>query len=274
MSPDDPRHGKSSGSMAHWRAGEQPCQACRDAKARAVKRARVDRDRGNPRIVKLGETAHEIVVSITPAQLSAATGIAEHKLSRLRTAGPDIHVNRRTRARILAAGGVDFWTPVGVQRRLRALQAIGWSMLALSDDMGDTHETTLRNLVRREHPKFVRREFAARIIAAYGRLADKPRDGRGATRARNLAARSGWAPPSAWDDIDDVNEQPWVATDLDHVDDIVVERLIAGQRIPSTRAEKVEAMRRWMADGRSQRSLCVMHGWQESRYVVRQDGAA
>lgn len=274
MSPDDPRHGKSSGSMAHWRAGEQPCDACRDAKAHAVKRARVDRDRGNPRIVKVGETAHQIVMTTTPAQLSAATGIMEHKLSRIRTAGPDMRVNRRTRAKILAAAGIDFWTPTGVQRRLRALEAIGWSMLAVSDEMGDTHETTLRNLVRREHPKFVRREFAARVIAAYDRLSNTPRTGRGATRARNHAASNGWAPPSAWDDIDDPTEQPWIATDPDHVDDVVVERLMAGKRVPSTRAEKVEAMRRWMAEGRSQRSLCVMHGWQESRYVVRQDGAA
>lgn len=64
------------------------------------------------------------------------------------------------------------------------------------------------------------------------------------------------------------------AADDQDFDPVVVDRLLTGNRVPSTRADKVEAMRRWMATGRSQRSLCRVHGWQESRYVERQDGAA
>lgn len=52
-----------------------------------------------------------------------------------------------------------------------------------------------------------------------------------------------------------------------------VERLLAGDRIESTRAEKVEAMRRWLANGGSQRELCRIHGWAENRYVTKREAA-
>lgn len=273
MSADD-WHGTPGGAMRHWRAGERPCEACLTVKRRIAKGATLDRERGNPRMVVLGEDAHQIIASTPRDQLARATGLAVHKLCRMEAAGPDQKVYRRTRDRILAAASVDFWTPVGVQRRLRALHAIGWSTRAIALEMG-TEETTLRNLVRREHPQFVRRTYAERIIATYDRLSMTPRDGRGGTRARNMAAEKGWAPPLAWDRIDDPNEIPTVGDRRDaEPDPVVVERLIAGHRVPSTQADKVEAMRRWMASGRSQRSLCTMHGWQESRYVERQDGAA
>ena len=55
---------------------------------------------------------------------------------------------------------------------------------------------------------------------------------------------------------------------------MTVERLLDGQRVPSTVAEKHEAMAQWLAAGRSERSLCALHGWKEGRYVTRQDGAA
>lgn len=200
-------HGTPGGAMRHWRAGERPCDPCLRVKRRTAKAATLDRERGNPRMVELGEAAHGIIAATPRLQLAEATGLMVHKLSRLHTAGPNQRVHRRTRDRILAAGGQKFWTPIGIQRRLRALQAIGWSARAVAAEMG-TEETTLRNLIRREHPQFVRRTYAERIIAVYDRLSTTPRTGRGAARACNTAAAKGWPPPAVWEDIDDVNEDP------------------------------------------------------------------
>lgn len=36
--------------------------------------------------------------------------------------------------------------------------------------------------------------------------------------------------------------------------------------MPLSRAEKIEVLRRWKAQGRSERSLCAMTGWRPGRY--------
>lgn len=53
----------------------------------------------------------------------------------------------------------------------------------------------------------------------------------------------------------------------DRLDEVVVDRLVALRRVPASRAEKVEAMHRWLLMGRSEKSLCEAHGWRTSRYV-------
>lgn len=200
MDADDPRHGTNAGAIKHWRDGEQACEACSLGRSRLSKSARLDRDRGNPRIVRLGVTAHDIIATTPRAQLASATGISGHKLVRLQDAGPEARVNRRTRERILATRSSDFWTPIGVQRRLQALHAIGWSMLAFSEAY-DFHAAVLRKLMTRD-VQHVRRDFAERVIAAYDDACMAPKHGRGASRARNTALRNGWLPPLDWDDID------------------------------------------------------------------------
>jgi hypothetical protein len=85
-------------------------------------------------------------------------------------------------------------------------------------------------------------------------------------RARNLAARHGWLPPLAWDDIDDPNETPDFGADDYDVDPVVVRRLLEGQRIKATHAEKVAALAQWVADGNSKRELCDHHGWNDGRF--------
>jgi hypothetical protein len=55
---------------------------------------------------------------------------------------------------------------------------------------------------------FVRRNVAEAILALYDDLSMTPADGPGAWRALSDARKHGWAPPLAWDDIDDPNETP------------------------------------------------------------------
>jgi transcriptional regulator with XRE-family HTH domain len=167
-------------------------------------------------------------------------------------------------------------SPVGTVRRIQALMALGWSMAAVADRIG----MESRQLWWTTRQKYVRLATASRIAEVYDELADTrpPTDTKSQriSVAKTLAhaKRQGYAPPIAWDDnIDDPDAEPYAGDD-EGIDDVVVERLLSGRRVPSTRAEKVEAMRRWLASGRSQKSLCEIHGWQSGRYVERPDTEA
>jgi hypothetical protein len=84
------------------------------------------------------------------------------------------------------------------------------------------------------------------------------------------ARANGWAPPLAWDDetIDDPKARPHLRVTVDGVDDVVVERVLGGEwKIATTKAEKVEIVARWLADGGSLAELERLTGWNVHRYT-------
>ncbi|WP_326768812.1 hypothetical protein OG978_33590 [Streptomyces sp. NBC_01591] len=85
-------------------------------------------------------------------------------------------------------------------RRLQALYAIGHGQLAISS-MSDINHSTVSHVVNGRY-KTVNGAFAARVRAVYSQLSRTPGT---SEKARQRAAREGWAPPAAWDDdtIDD-----------------------------------------------------------------------
>lgn len=166
---------------------------------------------------------------------------------------------------------------LGSQRRIQALMCLGWTSTEIAAEAGYAHRNYVLRVLHGQKGKpasWLERKTADRITAAYETLAMRvPSTGPNRDRTRSHALRSGYAPPLAWDDID-TDPAPNLGGSDDDIDPVVVDRLFAGHRVASTRAEKVEAMRRWLASGRSQRSLCAIHGWQESRYVEAEEGAA
>lgn len=171
-----------------------------------------------------------------------------------------------------AANGRTYTVPsIGARRRIQALLSVGWSRPQVAREAGWETSGALRYVMRSDT---MTRATHDRIAETYERLCMKtPPDELVARRVKTWARKGGYAPPLAWNNIDDPNEVPDRGGSDEEIDLVVVDRLLAGQRVPSTRAEKVEAVRRWMSQGRSQRSLCVMHGWQEGRYLEREDGA-
>ena len=119
------------------------------------------------------------------------------------------------RLELLTTGRYRTVSNVGSIRRIQALQYLGWSVPKIAEHVGisDRH---LYNLHR--HPT-IYTSTAAAIAAAYERLAMQfpPETTTGerisAVRARNHARRNGWLPPLAWDDIDDIDEQPQIGRD-------------------------------------------------------------
>jgi transcriptional regulator with XRE-family HTH domain len=220
MTPDDPRHGQSGGWAAHRRAGQDACQACKDANA-----------------------------------------LYQRRYRKLRVLYGDRSVD-----------------PAGTVRRLQALMTLGWSMAAVAERIGMKD----RQIWWTTRQKYLRVATAARIAAAYDELVDlaPPTDTKAQriSVARTLAhaSRKGFHPPIAWDDdtIDDPAAEPYAELDDDQVDEAVVARLLEGRQVKSTKAEKFEAMRRWIAAGRPQEELYRAHGWKSGRYTEPTEAGA
>lgn len=92
----------------------------------------------------------------------------------------------------------------GAARRIQALVARGWSQAKLADRIGITDQR-IGPLLRGGNATAA---TVRSIHQVYEELWDQVppmathRDRLAASRARNHAARQGWAPPAAWDDID------------------------------------------------------------------------
>lgn len=160
---------------------------------------------------------------------------------------------------------------IGSQRRIRALQAIGHGRQRIAEEIGWTDAGAMTYLMQADT---LLATTAERIAEVYERLSMIVPEGAGPARARTWARRNGYAPPLAWNNIDDPEETPELGGTDDQVDHVVVDRLLHLERVVSTRAEKVEAMTRWLALGRAEKSLCDAHGWAYGRYITREAGAA
>jgi hypothetical protein len=94
-------------------------------------------------------------------------------------------------------------------------------------------------------------------------------------RTATLARARGYLVPLAWDDPGTLAwphgtpslrpDRPRAAawSEIDHA---VVERVLAGEKLPTTRAEKFEITARWKAMGRPVKPLNALQGWQHGRY--------
>jgi hypothetical protein len=94
-------------------------------------------------------------------------------------------------------------SPVGTQRRLRALAARSWSPEAIERETGIPSELISLALGRADD---ITPDLVGAVAAAYDRLWDREPpaatrdDQQAAAMAALRAARRGWAPPLAWDD--------------------------------------------------------------------------
>jgi hypothetical protein len=136
---------------------------------------------------------------------------------------------------------------VGARRRIQALAAIGWSLRLQRDQFarrrrpGQGRILPANVLYRSESPH-IRRATHEVIAETYQALCMTPGP---SSAARRRAARLGWPPPLAWDDIDDPDETPQGyerdqrPRQADEVDHVVVWRRMEGIR--SDRPTRAEA---------------------------------
>lgn len=91
----------------------------------------------------------------------------------------------------------------GTVRRLQALATRGFGVTAIAEELG-LHQPTVTD-IRRGRFTNVEHHNAVAIAGLYEQW--QHLDG-GSARAKAQADRFRWAPPAAWDDIDDPNEEP------------------------------------------------------------------
>lgn len=151
----------------------------------------------------------DLMAHLGRRQASRMTGVGVTTLEAIASGRTD-RVRASNARAIMAAQARDGITHAGITRRLRALRALGWTLADIADAAGIT-DRQVENLSNQE-PRYVHDRTAAAVDAAYRRLSTtRPtsagwRDG--AAQARRWAARQGWAPPAAWDRIDDPDEIP------------------------------------------------------------------
>ena len=158
--------------------------------------------------VPLGQRAHDVLTHVGCTTVAEATGLWRNNLYRAHRGGPEQIVLRTTRDAILRVSGP---TPTGIQRRVQALAALGYTLKVIAEASG-THAEGLARMSRKSPaPIRVQPRVMAGIVAAYDELhATVPPRTRETTRRRYVAEQRGWLPPSVWDDIDDPNEDPMV----------------------------------------------------------------
>ncbi|MAE64129.1 MAG: hypothetical protein CMJ18_07620 [Phycisphaeraceae bacterium] len=125
------------------------------------------------------------------------------------------------RRKLDAIQGIDRRVPTWrVMRRIQALQAIGWSVPKMAEaSEGRMSFKTIYGFARTEYvwvSTFKDVDWLYRRLMLIAPAASSP----GVTRAKRHAARMGWPPPLAWDDIDDEDEQPtnWQYRPAERVD--------------------------------------------------------
>ena len=94
---------------------------------------------------------------------------------------------------------------LGTSRRLQALVTIGYSQAELARRL-DTTETVIWRLITGERGQTIA-SMARRVDELFQELQFIPGDSK---RAFNKARKMGWAPPAAWDEIDDPMSEPFV----------------------------------------------------------------
>lgn len=104
---------------------------------------------------------------------------------------------------------------IGSQRRIQALQAIGYGRDRIARELGYHNAGSLTYLMRSET---MLATTAERIADVYDRLSMSLPQGTGTNRVRTWAKRHGFAPPLAWDDdaIDDPAATPHVGIKKAH----------------------------------------------------------
>jgi hypothetical protein len=218
--------GTAAAYQRHRVNGEKPCLVCRLAKC--------ERERAK-RVLK------------PPRELLPCTASRHGATNAAYTAGcrcPEAraaHAEWGRKYRDRVALGASFRIPeFRVRRRLQALMAIGWPTRELAKHMGYAPGQSLFWLYSGVYEQTV--DVFERVCDLFDSLCMTPGP---SVITRKRAARAGWLPPLAWDDIDDPNEHPVVGIDeCVSVDMVAVQRRISGDRSVTLRlAERTVAYR-------------------------------
>ncbi|WP_318202918.1 hypothetical protein [Streptomyces sp. SCL15-4] len=175
----------------------------------AEKKARIQRERLGPASQPAQPIADHIRMLLAAGWTRLE--IADHACLNRRTlhiilTGTQQRVHRHTAEAVLAVqpdAPRDRVFPVGSARRVQGLAAIGWTVRQTAQATG-VPEQFLRDLLGGRYRRISKERAAAITRVCRARyLIPGP-----SAVARRVAARNGWAPVTAWEDIDDPACEP------------------------------------------------------------------
>jgi hypothetical protein len=274
VTPDDPRHGKRSGYLAHRKAEEQPCDPCSAAHTRHCKEYRHRTKNYTERARHPATAALELLdlanaAGITDHAFAAAAGLSTSAISRIRLRY--CNVNAATLQRIQAALANLTLHPNALveasltHERVKSMMAQAWARNWIVAESGWVIPSNWLTCKRVRYSSAV----------AIRDLALQVGDRRGPSKmSATWAAKSGWQVAAAWDDPGTVT---WPVGWFDKVDEPIslidesaIERRILGDRtIRLHKGEAAEIVRRLVADGWTLRAIAQHTGVKPDRYIER-----
>lgn len=171
-------------------------------------------------------------------------------------------------------------------RKVKALARLGHTFSDIAREAGYSGPAAITNMMKHD---VIRATTEVRIEEVYRHLEMVvPYMSSHRRLVQQRAIAEGWLPPLAYDDIDEglvaevesTAEVPHDRFDLEVVEDFLQ---YGTWKRKTSRLEKIEIMRRWLANGRSENELCRLTGWRAGRYgrgfqheleEVRHDGPA
>lgn len=176
---------------------------------------------------------------------------------------------QRLNARIRGVPG--FAPSVGLQRRMRALCAIGYTQRDLARRLGITLSGVTRLVAGGGMERGTHWQLHRRIVRLYDQLSMTPGP---SDLARIRAAGKGWPPPLAWDD-DQLDDPAATPTGMPgrrdtrlraRADAELVRRALSGEKVTgATWAERLEVWHRWTQAGGHGAALDRINSWNLAR---------
>jgi hypothetical protein len=210
----DPRHGTRAGYLAGCRQHD-----CADANRRYCKQRRNKVHQTGPLTVPTHRAqAHlqELQKYVSLSALESAGNISRGHMTQILN-GTIKRIGRHTEHAILTIPlneitGNRWVKATGARRRLQALHALGYSFERIARECKSAKQ--LMATIARNDREWLTADMDRRIREVYDQLSMKLPDAAtphlqvGITKSRNRAQQLGWAPPLAWNDIDNPDEQP------------------------------------------------------------------
>ena len=270
MSPDDPRHGTSAGHQAHVAQGDEPCEPCCRARARARKLNALEVHRGVQMLYPAAQV-REVVdpwlrmgLSLGAISVAANLGCQYSGALNRTLRGENSGARRSTFHALAAVTEVDFADQAKVYADLTRMRIN--SLMAAGHRLNDM---PINNAGQWRHRRYVS-VVTARNIRDYFQTHEFKIGPDRHTQAR--ARNAGYVPPLSWDDPGTLgwpNPEHLIVEEHpdDAIDWAVIERVLAGDfTVPTNRAERTEVVRTWATSGQSLAELARRSGWKPERY--------